>query len=140
MSKYTIYSDGAYSHKYDIGAIGFIILNSNNEIVCKFGKPYKHTTNQRMEQLAVIQALNSIKVASNIIVYTDSMYIVGTYNNNWKRKKNNDLWCKLDNAISKHINVVFKHIKGHAREENYNNVADRIATERIHACCFGRNG
>ena len=39
-----------------------------------------------MEQLAVIQALNSIKIASNIIVYTDSMYIVGTYNNNWQRQ------------------------------------------------------
>lgn len=125
---YYIYSDGAYSPSRNVGGVGFIILNSNKEVVCEFSKQFKNTTNQRMEQLAVAIALESIKVPSDITVYSDSAYVVNTYNQNWKRKCNNDLWDRLDKIINKHIKVTFIHVKGHS-DDLYNNKVDAMAVE-----------
>ena len=125
---YTIYTDGAYSFQKNTGGIGFVILNNDNKIVAQFAKSYKNTTNNRMEQIAVLQALNSIKVSSDITVYSDSAYVVNTYNEGWKSKEksNSDLWQKLDEAISKHSSVKFVLVKGHCNVE-YNEMADRLA-------------
>lgn len=125
---YTIYTDGAYSFQKNTGGIGFVILNNDNKIVAQFAKSYKNTTNNRMEQMAVLQALNSIKVSSEITVYSDSAYVVNTYNEGWKSKEksNSDLWKKLDEAISKHSSVKFVLVKGHCNVE-YNEMADRLA-------------
>ena len=110
---YTIYTDGAYSFQKNTGGIGFVILNNDNKIVAQFAKSYKNTTNNRMEQMAVLQALNSIKVSSDITIYSDSAYVVNTYNEGWKSKEksNSDLWKRLDEAISKHSSVKFVLIK-----------------------------
>ena len=66
MKKYDIYTDGAYSPSKNAGGIGFVILNPEGNKVCEFCKKYTNTTNQRMEQLAVAVALESIKTASDI--------------------------------------------------------------------------
>lgn len=128
MSTYTIYTDGAYSFQKNTGGIGFVILNDRGKIVAQFTKSYKNTTNNRMEQMAVLQALNSIKVSSDVIVYSDSAYVVNTYNEGWKSKEksNSDLWQKLDEAIDKHSSVKFILVKGHCNVE-YNEMADRLA-------------
>ena len=128
MSSYTIYTDGAYSFQKNTGGIGFVILNDKGQIVAQFAKPFKNTTNNRMEQMAVLQALNSIKVNSNVTVYSDSAYVVNTYNEGWKSKEksNSDLWERLDEAISKHFSVKFILVKGHCNVE-YNEMADRLA-------------
>lgn len=131
MEEYIIYTDGAYSPKSDIGAIAFVIYKED-KIVCKFSKPYKNTTNQRMEQLACIIALKSIKDPSNVIIYTDSMYVVGTMMLKWKRKCNEDLWFGLDDLVNKH-KVIFKHIKGHNGNER-NEIVDRLARQAIQSC------
>lgn len=125
---YTIYTDGAYSFQKNTGGIGFVILNNDNKIVAQFAKSYKNTTNNRMEQMAVLQALNSIKVSSEITIYSDSAYVVNTYNEGWKSKEksNSDLWKELDEAISKHSSVKFVLVKGHCNVE-YNEMADRLA-------------
>lgn len=125
---YTIYTDGAYSFQKNTGGIGFVILNNDNKIVAQFAKSYKNTTNNRMEQMAVLQALNSIKVSSDITIYSDSAYVVNTYNEGWKSKEksNSDLWQRLDEAISKHSSVKFILVKGHCNVE-YNEMADRLA-------------
>ena len=127
MMKYDIYTDGAYSPSRNAGGIGFIILNSEGKKVCEFCKKYTNTTNQRMEQLAVAVALESIKTASDVTIYSDSAYVVNTYEQNWKRKCNNDLWDRIDKAISKHKSVKFTHVKGHA-ENKWNNYVDKLAT------------
>lgn len=121
----TVYTDGAYAPTKDVGAIAFIVINSDNKIVCMYSKKYTHTTNQRMEQLAVIKALESIP-KSDIIIYSDSAYVVNTYNLNWNRKQNLDLWQKLDKAISKHDKVQFIHVKGHNKDK-YNEYANYLA-------------
>lgn len=123
---YKIYCDGAYAPSRDQGGIGFVILNENDEILAKGSKGYKNTSNQRMEQTAVLLAINSIKTPSDIEVFTDSMYLVGTYTKNWKRKANQDLWKKLDYVISKHKSVKFNWVKGHADNE-FNQLCDSLA-------------
>ena len=125
---YTIYTDGAYSFQKNTGGIGFVILNNNNKIVAQFAKSYKNTTNNRMEQMAILQSLNAIKVSSDVTVYSDSAYVVNTYNEGWKSKEksNSDLWKKLDEAIAKHSSVKFILVKGHCNIE-YNEMADRLA-------------
>ena len=123
---YKIYCDGAYAPSRDQGGVGFVILNENDEILAKGSKGYKNTSNQRMEQTAVLLALNSIKTPSDIEVFTDSMYLVGTYTKNWKRKANQDLWKKLDYVISKHKSVKFNWVKGHADNE-FNQLCDSLA-------------
>ena len=123
--EYIIYTDGAYSPNNNSGAISFVILKEG-KMLNSFAKKYTNTTNQRMEQLAVIYALNSIKSASNITVYSDSAYVVNTYTKNWKRKCNLDLWELLDTAINKHTKVNFIHVKGHNKNE-YNELCDYLA-------------
>ena len=123
---YKIYCDGAYAPSRDQGGVGFVILNEDDEIVAKGSKGYKNTSNQRMEQTAALLAINSIKVPSDIEVFTDSMYLVGTYTKNWKRKANQDLWKKLDYVISKHNSVKFTWVKGHADNE-LNQLCDSLA-------------
>ena len=123
---YKIYCDGAYAPSRDQGGIGFVILNEDDEILAKGSKGYKNTSNQRMEQTAVLLAINSIKTPSEIEVFTDSMYLVGTYTKNWKRKANQDLWKKLDYVISKHKSVKFTWVKGHADNE-FNQLCDSLA-------------
>lgn len=125
---YTIYTDGAYSPKANIGGIGFVIYNDDGK-VCEFGKPYNNTTNQRMEIKACIVALSCIKNKSDITIYSDSMYVVGTMTQNWNRRYNQDLWYKLDKLVKKH-NVIFKHIKGHDGTVG-NELADHLATAAI---------
>ena len=78
-----------------------------------------------MEQLAVAIALESIKESSDIEIYSDSAYVVNTYEQNWKRKANLDLWNRIDKAKEKH-NVQFIHIKGHAGNQ-YNELCDKLA-------------
>ena len=123
---YKIFCDGAYAPSRDQGGVGFVILNEDDEILAKGSKGYKNTSNQRMEQTAALLAINSIKVPSDIEVFTDSMYLVGTFTKNWKRKANRDLWEKLDYVISKHKSVKFNWVKGHADNE-FNQLCDSLA-------------
>ena len=58
MSKYVIYTDGAYSAKRNQGGVGIVILR-DGQLLQKFNKGYKNTTNNRMELKAVIWALNN---------------------------------------------------------------------------------
>ena len=113
--KYRIYCDGAYSPARNQGGIGFVILEDD-----------KNSTNQRMEQMAAIVALESIKEPSEITIVTDSMYIVGTLTKGWKRKANTDLWERLDKAVNRHKVVSVEWCKGHASDE-HNKEADKLA-------------
>lgn len=127
MINYVIYTDGAYSPNRNVGAIAFVILKEG-KIVAEFAKAYKNTTNQRMEQLAVILALKSIKSADRVQVYSDSAYVVNTYNKGWARKCNLDLWELLDEQLKRLGYVEFNHVKGH-NNVKYNERCDWFAKE-----------
>lgn len=127
MSSYICYTDGAYSGTRDQGGIGFIILKDGKE-VARYSKMYKNTTNQRMEQMAAIVALESIATPSEVTIISDSQYVVSTYTKNWKRKANLDLWKRFDKAIAFHTKVEFEWTKGHA-DDRYNKICDKLAQE-----------
>lgn len=127
MSAYRVYTDGAYSSARNQGGIGFVILKDDKE-VARYSKMYKNTTNQRMEQMAAIVALESITTPSEVTIVSDSQYVVCTYTKNWKRKANLDLWKRFDTAIAFHTKVDFSWTKGHA-EDQYNKICDKLAQE-----------
>ncbi len=126
MNSYICYTDGAYSNTRNQGGIGILILKDGKE-VARYSKMYKNTTNQRMEQMAAIVALESIKTPSEVTIVSDSQYVVCTYTKNWKRKANLDLWERFDKAIAFHTKVDFLWVKGHDKDE-YNNIADKLAS------------
>lgn len=125
VHKYTIYTDGAYSAARNKGGIGFVILE-DDKIVAKYSKMYENSTNQRMEQMAAIVALESIIEPSEVTIVSDSQYVVCTYTKNWKRKANTDLWERFDAAIAKHSKVMFEWCKGHS-DNKYNKICDELA-------------
>ena len=120
-----VYTDGAYSSSRNQGGLGIVFIK-DNKVIAKFSKTYKNTTNNRMELMAVIIALQSIKDENEITIYSDSMYVIGTATQGWKRKKNLDLWEKYDAVIDSFKTVTFKHIKGHSTNV-FNNLCDEMA-------------
>ena len=135
--KYKIYTDGACSGNPGKGGWAAIILNEKS-FQFNISGNVKNTTNNRMELIAPIMALNKIKKKSEITIYTDSKYVKNGITdwiqrwkvNNWKSSnkkpvKNKDLWIKLDNSCQKH-KVVWKWVKAHAGNK-YNNLVDELA-------------
>lgn len=120
-----VYTDGAYSSSRNQGGLGIVFIK-DDKVIAKFSKTYKNTTNNRMELMAVIIALQSIKDENEITIYSDSMYVIGTATQGWKRKKNLDLWEKYDAVIDSFKTVTFKHVKGHSTNM-FNNLCDEMA-------------
>jgi len=124
-----IYTDGAYSAKKDMGGWAFYIPELHIKVCGKV----KTTTNNRMELTGAIKALEFIDESSiqdkEIIIWSDSQYLVETMAGQFRQKTNLDLWNKLedlkDGLFSKKI--IFKYIKGHSGEKDGNNIADILA-------------
>ena len=100
------------------------------------------TTNNRMELMAAIEALGTLKRRCDLILYTDSQYVrkgITEWIDNWKKRgwktaakkpvKNADLWQKLDDASSQH-NIEWVWVKGHSGNEG-NEMADQLANRGI---------
>lgn len=135
MSNLLIYTDGAARGNPGRGGYGAILKWGTTEKEISAG--YRLTTNNRMELLAVISALEALtKTNLSIIVYSDSQYVVKAVKegwlNNWMRtdfkggKKNKDLWKRFF-ALSKKHSIQFVWVKGHA-DNPYNNRCDVLAT------------
>ena len=136
-----IYTDGACSKNPGEGGIG-IYLKWKDTIKTISGY-LKHTTNNQMELIAVIEALKAIKKENQkVIIYTDSKYVKDGLTlwlknwkkNNWKNSqkepvKNKSLWELLDYYTNLH-QVTFEWVKGHSTNE-INNLVDKIARESI---------
>lgn len=142
--KVTIYTDGACSNNPGKGGYGAILMfqKNNGEIAeKKLSRGFNMTTNNRMELLAVVDALNCLKTPCEIELYTDSKYVVEAINqkwldswqkNNWKTSskkavKNIDLWQKYLTASKEH-SIKFIWVKGH-NENKYNELCDKLAVE-----------
>ena len=143
MNKTTIiniWTDGACSGNPGPGGWGVLIKFNNSEK--KLSGSEKNTTNNRMEMVAVINALQFIEIQSSINLFTDSKYVKdgitkwihGWKKNNWrnsqkKEVKNKDLWIELDTLSQKHrINWIW--VKGHSGNIE-NDIADELATQAI---------
>ncbi|MGV8961901.1 MAG: ribonuclease HI [Candidatus Saccharimonadaceae bacterium] len=123
-----IYTDGGYSSSRDNGGWAFVVIQDGIKIHSSFF-PEAHTTNNRMEIQAAMEACKWAisKGHKQIIIYTDSMYLIGTMSKGWKRNKNNDLWDEFD-LIVKKVVVTWTHIKGHSGNI-YNELCDALAVQ-----------
>ena len=135
-----IWTDGACSGNPGPGGWGALIKYP--DLTQKLSGYEPNTTNNRMEMLAVINALKSINLKIKIIIYTDSKYVKDGITswihnwkiNNWKNSqkkdvKNKDLWQELD-VLTKNLDVDWKWVKGHSGNIE-NDIADELATSAI---------
>ena len=118
-----VYTDGAYSSKLNQGGLAIVVIK-DNKIIAEFNKTYRNTTNNRMELLAVIIAIESLKKYNNVTIFTDSMYVIGCATLGWKKNKNIDLWNRFNKLNTE--NIKFIHVKGHS-DNIYNNRCDYLA-------------
>ena len=135
MQEVTIYTDGAARGNPGRGGYGVILMSGNR--TKELSQGYRLTTNNRMELMGVIAALEAMKKKGlNITIYSDSQYIVKAIKEGWlnkwlatnfaKGKKNKDLWVRFYNLYTQH-QVRFVWVKGHA-DNPYNNRCDELAT------------
>lgn len=130
-----IYTDGAARGNPGPGGYGIVMKSGN--LRKEISEGYQKTTNNRMELLAVIVALESIKLKnSKVDVYTDSKYVSDAVTNGWvfnwekknfKKKKNIDLWKRFLN-IYRQLDVYFHWVKGH-NDDPENERCDKLAVE-----------
>ena len=141
MEKVTIYTDGACSGNPGPGGWGAVLIYNENKKEISGGK--KETTNNIMELTAVIEALKLLKYPCEVDLYSDSAYVVNSFNqgglynwqkNNWKTAskepvKNREIWEELYNLTKIH-KVNFIKVKGHSDNE-LNNRCDELARNAI---------
>ena len=139
-----IYADGSCSGNPGPGGIGIVIMAGPAKKEISIG--YKHTTNNRMELRAVIEAFKFLNrqskiQATEVNVYSDSAYVINTFQNKWidgwKRLgwktqnkgmvKNVDLWQELLKEIANY-SISWIKVKGHSDNE-FNNRCDKLAVE-----------
>lgn len=140
MTDVTIYTDGACSGNPGPGGWAALVIpeeQSREAQRLTGGEP--HTTNNRMELRAALEALKSLDEPSNVTLYTDSAYLSNAFNqgwldswqkNDWQTSSNNDvknkgLWKALLRQTDRH-DVDWQWVKGHADNE-LNNIADELA-------------
>ena len=120
-----IFTDGACIGNPGRGGWAAIILGDGIEMRDIQGHSPR-TTNNRMEMTAVIEGLALVPRGAEVTVYSDSQYVVNTMTRNWKRRKNQDLWARLDREATAR-QVTWRWIRGHAGHP-MNERADRLAT------------
>ena len=135
MSEIRMYTDGASRGNPGPGGYGVILMSGHMRKELSGG--YRHTTNNRMELMAVIEGLKALKRHDiPVAVYSDSQYITNAMNKGWLKtwirtnfkggKKNRDLWEMIHHYANK-IPLTFIWVKGHA-DNAYNNRCDELAT------------
>lgn len=130
----TIYTDGACNfntrNSNNIGGWSYVIVDDKNQMIKEETGRYIKTTNNRMELMAAIKALENITTRDdNILLLSDSAYLVNTMMKGWKRNTNHDLWSRLD-CLSRERTVTFKHVKGHDGN-TWNERCDKLATQKM---------
>lgn len=126
-----IYTDGAYKSSIDQGGIG-IVWMKDGKVFKKYSKGFKHTTNNKMELIAMLCAFKSIKTSMEEVEFiSDSQYVLGCLTMGWKKKKNVELWNILDKEYERVKflikNIKFTHVRGH-QDCFGNNLADELAS------------
>jgi ribonuclease HI len=138
----SIYTDGACKGNPGPGGWGALLVAGGRERELSGGEP--HTTNNRMELLAVIRALEALTRRCEIDLYTDSQYVkngIETWIHGWKRNgwktadrkpvKNEDLWRELDTLAKQHA-IRWHWVRGH-NDHPGNERADALANRGVDA-------
>ncbi len=136
--KIIIYTDGGCINNPGPGGYGVVLLSGSHRKELSGG--FRLTTNNRMELLACIEGLKTLKQPSDVILFSDSRYVVDGINKGWARRwqknrwmrsfdksaENVDLWAQLLELCAKHT-VEFSWVRGHTGETE-NERCDRLAT------------
>ncbi len=135
--KIAIYTDGAAKGNPGPGGYGVVMMSEEGHKK-ELAAGYRHTTNNRMELLSVIVALESIRKPKecDVVVYSDSKYVVDAISKGWlqkwaskgfKDKKNPDLWLRYL-QLPKPRSLRFEWVKGH-NGNVYNERCDELAVK-----------
>lgn len=136
--KVKIYTDGSCLGNPGPGGWAAILIHPKKTLEIFGG--FSKTTNNRMEMMAAVKALERLRFRCRVTLYTDSQYLqkgisqwlAGWKRNNWITSnktpvKNKDLWIRLDALLQKH-EIHFKWLRGHAGHE-YNEKCDQLAVK-----------
>lgn len=131
-----VFTDGSCLGNPGPGGYGIVLRYK--EVEKQLAKGYTLTTNNRMEMMAAVVALNTLKEPCQVILTTDSQYVrqgITKWIHNWKKRhwqtsdkkpvKNADLWKALDKEASRHT-IDWRWVKGHAGHRE-NEICDQIA-------------
>ncbi len=135
-----IYTDGACKGNPGPGGWGALLVAGKHRKEMFGGEP--NTTNNRMELLAVIRALEALNKPCHVVLHTDSQYVqkgISEWIHGWKARgwktaakepvKNTDLWQELD-AVSQKHEIDWRWVKGHAGHDG-NEAADQLANRGV---------
>lgn len=136
-----IYTDGACSGNPGPGGYGAILMYEGSKKEISGGE--ESTTNNRMEMMAVVKALETLKYPCNVELYSDSSYVVDSIEKGWiyswmkknwiksnkEKVKNIDLWKIIMDYMQTH-NIKFNKVKGHS-DNDFNNRCDELARQAI---------
>jgi ribonuclease HI len=134
-----IFTDGACRGNPGPGGYGAILIYQNHRK--EFSGGFRWTTNNRMELMSLIVALQALKQPCALTIHTDSKYLMNAFAKNWISKwkqngwktttkepvQNQDLWQTLHNLLQPH-HFTFQWVKGHA-DNPENNRCDELAVE-----------
>lgn len=136
--KIIIYTDGACSGNPGPGGWGALL--QFNDVSKELVGSELHTTNNRMEMMAAIEALKALRKPCSVEIYTDSKYLQqgvtlwihkwiknNWYKNNSKLVKNADLWQNLYEELKKH-DIIWHWVRGHSSNKG-NEAADKLAVQ-----------
>jgi ribonuclease HI len=148
VNKIHVYTDGACRGNPGPGGWG-VVCQSGSIEKC-FSGAERNTTNNRMELMAAIMAIKSLKEPSEVILTTDSQYVrkgITEWIRNWKKNgwktaskkpvKNADLWRELDSESARH-QVQWEWVRGHTGHPE-NEKADMLATDAIDGLLNGNH-
>jgi ribonuclease HI len=134
-----VYTDGGCEKAGGLGAWAFVVVDADDNPVAQNCGVEDSTTNNRMEMLAVIRALEMVEIGRSIVVTSDSQYVVkgiSEWIKKWKRNGwktfngngviNQDLWERMDALVQLH-DVSFEHVKGH-NGHKWNEICDQMCT------------
>ena len=141
MKHVTVYTDGACSGNPGLGGWGAVLIYG--EMRREMSGAEANTTNNRMELTAAIKALEALKMACTVDLYSDSAYLINAYRQNWltnwvrrgwlkadkKPVENRDLWEQLL-QFTQIPRISWHKVKGHA-DNPLNNRCDELATGEI---------
>lgn len=121
---YRLFTDGSCLGNPGPGGWGAVLRpDGQDDIDLSGGEP--HTTNNRMEMTAVIRGLDQTPIGAEVLITSDSSYVINTMTKGWNRKANEDLWAEMDRAVGER-HVTWQWVKGHAGHPE-NERADRLA-------------
>jgi ribonuclease HI len=137
-----VFTDGASTGNPGPGGYGVVLISGGKRRELSGG--FRCTTNNRMELVAVITALKALKTRSEVVVYTDSRYVLNGVTLGWARRwrergwmrdashraENSDLWATLLDLLDRHV-VEFRWVKGHASSPE-NERCDHLAVAAAH--------